>query len=98
LDLLLLFATAIAVEHTTRDRDADAPGDEAALVATVLHATPDTYPHIAALGPDLLSGPGEARLAWGFRALIDGTLHTPTPDSTLRSPAGSRKKPHRNDG
>jgi AcrR family transcriptional regulator len=93
LDLLLLFATAIAAEHTTRDRDVDAPGDEAALVATVLSAAPDTYPHIAALGPDLLSGPGEARLAWGFQVLIDGTIHIRTPDSTLRSPADSGKKP-----
>jgi Major Facilitator Superfamily len=87
LDLLVLFATAIAAEHTTRDKDIDAPNDEAALMTAVLHAPPDTYPHIAALGPDLLSGPGEARLAWGFQVLINGTMNTPTPDPTPPAPA-----------
>jgi AcrR family transcriptional regulator len=93
LDLLLLFATATAAEHTTRDRDVDAPGEEAAQVATVLNAAPDTYPYIAALGADLISGPGETRLAWGFQVLIDGTIHIRTPDSPPHSPARSSKNP-----
>jgi AcrR family transcriptional regulator len=92
LDLLLLFATATAAEHTTRDRDSNAPGDEAAQAATVLNAAPDTYPHIAALGPDLLSGPGETRLAWGFHVLIDGTIHTRTPAPTPHPPTRSNKR------
>ena len=79
-DLLLLYATASAAEHASRDRNPDAPDDEAALAATLLHASAGSYPHIAALGPELLSGPGEARLAWGFHVLIQGTFDTPTPD------------------
>jgi hypothetical protein len=93
--------TAIAAEHTTRGKDIDAPSDEAALITAVLHASPDTYPPIAALGPDLLPGPGEARLAWGFHVLINGTIQTPRRPRTRRhppSPAGPGKNPSRTTG
>jgi len=58
----LRYATAIAAEHATRDRDIDSPSDEAALIAAVPHASPNTYPHIGALGPTC--SPGPAMHAW----------------------------------
>jgi AcrR family transcriptional regulator len=81
LDLLLQFATATAAEHATRDRAIDAQDEQDALAAALRGASSETHPHIAALGTDLLSGSGEARLAWGFHVLINGTLHTPRPDT-----------------
>lgn len=78
-DLLLHFATSTAAEQGTRDRAADARAEEDELAAAVAAATKRTYPHIAALGADLLSGPGEDRLTWGFHVLIGGILATPRP-------------------
>ncbi|GAA4548104.1 TetR/AcrR family transcriptional regulator [Amycolatopsis samaneae] len=79
-DLLLQFATATAAEHAPHDR---APGAEKAdmtTLATVLRTVPAaTHPRIAELGEDLLSGPGEARLDWGFRVLLNGIPRTPRP-------------------
>ena len=79
LDLLLQFATATAAEHATRDRATDAQDEQDALAAALRGASSKTHPHLAALGTELLSGSGQARLAWGFHVLINGTLHTPRP-------------------
>ncbi|WP_158891747.1 TetR/AcrR family transcriptional regulator [Amycolatopsis anabasis] len=76
-DLLLQFATATAAEHATADRAPQEDWD--ALTAAVRGASAETHPRIAALGAELLSGPGEARLEWGFRVLLNGTAHTPRP-------------------
>ncbi|MCU7820687.1 TetR/AcrR family transcriptional regulator [Kitasatospora sp. DSM 101779] len=81
LDLLLQFATATAAEHAPRAGAATGEGTRAeewdALAAALRGATADTRPHLAALGTELLSGSGEQRLAWGFRVLLNGVLHTP---------------------
>lgn len=80
-DLLLQFATATAAEHTAGDKDpADAEGEWAALAAALRGVSGERHPHIAALGSELLSGPGEARVNWGFHVLINGILQTPRPD------------------
>jgi AcrR family transcriptional regulator len=79
LDLLLQFATATAAEQATRNQAIDAQDEETALAATLQGVSGKTHPHIAALGTELLSGPGHARLTWGFHVLINGTLHTPRP-------------------
>ncbi|WP_369251625.1 TetR/AcrR family transcriptional regulator [Streptomyces sp. R41] len=82
IDLLLQFGTATAAEHAAGEKDpADAEGEWAALAAALRDASEDRHPHIAALGTELLSGPGEARLDWGFHVLINGVLHTPRPDT-----------------
>jgi AcrR family transcriptional regulator len=81
LDLLLQFATATAAEQTTRDQAIDAQDEQDALTTALWSASSQTYPHIAALGADLLSGTGSDRLSWGFHVLINGTLHTPRPDT-----------------
>ncbi|WP_405915278.1 TetR/AcrR family transcriptional regulator [Streptomyces sp. NBC_00728] len=82
IDLLLQFATATAAEHSAGEKDqADSEGEWAALAAAVRGASPERHPHIAALGTELLSGPGTARLNWGFHVLINGVLLTPRPDA-----------------
>lgn len=79
-DVLLQVATATAAEQSTRDRRAvDARDDHDALTAALGEASADTYPRIAALGNELLSGTPEARLVWIFHMLLDGALHTPRP-------------------
>ena len=80
-DLLLHFATSTAVEQGTRERAVEAGDEEDALAAALREAPTDTFPHIAALGmEELLSGPGEDRLTWGFGVLINGILQTPRPE------------------
>jgi AcrR family transcriptional regulator len=81
-DLLLQFATATAAEHATGEKDpADARREWDALAAALRGASAATHPHLAALGTGLLSGPGPARLAWGFHVLISGVRHTPRPEA-----------------
>ena len=75
IDLLLLTATANAAEHAVPRSEEDWD----ALTVALRAATPDTYPRIAALGEDLLSGPPPARLSWGLRMLINGIANTPRP-------------------
>jgi AcrR family transcriptional regulator len=76
-DLLLQHATATAAEHTAEDATQD---DWDALTRTLHDVSDRTHPHIAALADDLLSGAPEARLSWGFRALINGIERTAVPD------------------
>jgi AcrR family transcriptional regulator len=78
-DLLVQFATATAAEQATRDHAVDAQDEEDALVVALRGASSQTHPHLAALGLQLMSGPGEARLTWGFHVLINGALQTPRP-------------------
>jgi hypothetical protein len=79
LDLLLEYATTTAAEQGTRRHAIDAQDEEDALAQAIATASPQTHPHIAALGADLLSGPGRDRFAWGFDVLINGLLQTPRP-------------------
>lgn len=78
-DLLLHFATSTAAEQGTRQRAIDADDEQDALVAALRAAPADTFPHIAALGSELLSGEGPDRLRWGFGVLINGIVQTPRP-------------------
>jgi AcrR family transcriptional regulator len=79
-DLLLHFATSTAAEQGTRHRAADADDDQKALAAALREAPALTFPHIAALSAELLSGAGPDRLSWGFRVLINGIVQTPRPE------------------
>ncbi len=78
-DLLLQFATATAAEAATRDQAANAHDDDDTLAAVLRGVSADTHPHLAALGVELLSGPGQDRFQWGFRVLINGALTIPRP-------------------
>ena len=76
IDLLLQLATSTAAEHA----GGDDPEAWDALAAVLRAVKPETYPRIAALGEDLLSGAGPDRSSWGIRALINGVLATPRPE------------------
>ena len=78
-DLLLLYPTAIAVEHSnprTSTQKAEALSD---LGTQLAHTDAARYPHIARLGAALVEGDGSARADWAFDVLLDGIL-------TARSP------------
>ncbi|WP_333770296.1 hypothetical protein [Streptomyces sp. IBSBF 2435] len=78
-DLLLHFATSTAAEQSTREGSAAGADEDDALTVAVLTAFPSTHPHVAALGPELFTGAGEARMTWAFHVLINGILQTPRP-------------------
>jgi AcrR family transcriptional regulator len=71
-DILLHFATSTAAEQGTRHRAAGTEEEEEAVAAVLREASADTFPQIAALGAELMSGEGPDRLIWGFSVLISG--------------------------
>ncbi|MGW8376491.1 TetR/AcrR family transcriptional regulator [Streptomyces sp. ODS28] len=74
-DVLLQVATATAAEHA----GGDGAGPEG-VAAALREAPAASYPRIAALGDDLLSGTPQERVRWAFHMLINGALHTPRTD------------------
>jgi AcrR family transcriptional regulator len=81
-DILLHFATSTAAEQGTRHRAAAAEEEVDALAAALREAPAGTFPQIAALGAELMSGTGPDRLIWGFNVLINGITQTPRPEET----------------
>ncbi|MYW97012.1 TetR/AcrR family transcriptional regulator [Amycolatopsis rubida] len=79
-DLLLLVATASAVEHSTRKDRPDAQRQHDALAETVRGLSPETYPNIAAASENLFSGNADTRSRWAIDALLNGARTTPLPD------------------
>jgi AcrR family transcriptional regulator len=71
-DILLQQATATAAEQGSRNEAVEAQGEEEDLAAAVAEAKQDTYPNIARVREDILSGTGEQRLSWTFATIIDG--------------------------
>ena len=79
LDLLLLYPTAIAVEHgSSTSLKAEGMAELAAQVAV---ADPARYPNVARVGDALLSGDGASRSAWAFDVLLDGILAVRSPSA-----------------
>ncbi len=78
-DLLLLYATSMAVEHGTREANASEEDEFNALTSALRSTSAASHPRIAALGDDLLSGPGPDRLTWGFDVLLNGIPRTRRP-------------------
>ncbi|GHO88092.1 TetR/AcrR family transcriptional regulator [Dictyobacter formicarum] len=76
-DLLLLYATATAVEQSTRQSSSVAADEDSVLVAAITTIDASVYPHIAQLGNELFSGSGPDRFAWGIDVLLSGALSTP---------------------
>jgi hypothetical protein len=74
MDLLLLYPTAVAVEHSVPKTAARAAADLSTLAAQIAAADPVRYPHIAGLGDELISGDGPSRSDWAFHVLVDGIL------------------------
>lgn len=79
-DLLVLYATANAAEHSTRQASSRAAAEFSALTVEIAAADEELYPHIARLRDDLLSG-GPARFQWGLDVFLAGVL------SIRRTPA-----------
>lgn len=75
-DLLLLFATAVAAEQGTRRASLQAAGEDSALAFEIATADPGSYPQIARLGDELLSGTGPDRFDWAVDVLLAGFLRT----------------------
>lgn len=78
-DLLLQYATATAAEHSPADQAAGAQEEWDALAGALRDASDQTHPHVARLAGELVSGRPQDRISWGFRALINGIVHTPVP-------------------
>ena len=74
LDLLLLYPTAIAVEHSTPTSPEQKATEIAALTTNIATAGAARYPHIVALSKPLMSGDGRARTDWALDVLLDGIL------------------------
>ncbi|EWM19381.1 TetR/AcrR family transcriptional regulator [Kutzneria sp. 744] len=77
-DLLMLVATASAVEQGTR-RASGAAADHDLMISALLGASAQTYPNIAAHAVELTGGPAASRSRWMFDVLLSGAFGTPTP-------------------
>jgi hypothetical protein len=81
-DVLLAYCAATAVEHGSPGSDARQAEDFSALAVEIAAVSRGgTHPHVARLGPELLSGLGEDRFTWGLDVLINGVLSNPRPDT-----------------
>ena len=67
-DVLLLHPTALAAEHTARDRERDAARVQAAIARADAHQLPS----IKRLGAALFEGAGPDRFDWTLDVLIAG--------------------------
>ncbi|MBA2679765.1 MAG: TetR/AcrR family transcriptional regulator [Ktedonobacteraceae bacterium] len=76
-DLLLLYATSSAAEHSTRKSSSQAADEDLTLAAVITTVDASMYPHIAQLGDELLSGKGLDRFQWGIDVLLAGALNAP---------------------
>ena len=77
IDILVLYVTAIAAEHS----DGLDPGDpEGAVARAVLGAPEHEYPRVHEAREDVLSGTGEERFAWAIDVLLTGILRVPRPE------------------
>jgi AcrR family transcriptional regulator len=80
-DLLYLYAVAVAAEQSAHNSKAALGQTEAGLLRSVgehYAALPaDRYPMIVAMREQLLAGGGDQRARWGLNVLLNGILHTP---------------------
>jgi AcrR family transcriptional regulator len=76
-DLLLLYATAVAAEHSTRQSSSQAADEDQVLFAAITTADESRYPHVVRLGDALFSGDGMERFAWGIDQVLNGALNPP---------------------
>ncbi len=88
-DLFLLYATAIAAEHGSRDAKHDPANPQGAVARAVRAISASDYPHIHAAREEILSGGGGERVAWAIDVLLTGIL------SGTRAPVAGAKKTRR---
>jgi AcrR family transcriptional regulator len=80
IDLLLQFATSVALEHGTRHQTAGAKEEDAAVAEALRNAASSgQYPAIAAIGEAALTGGAVERYGWAVAVLLDGIAATPIP-------------------
>jgi AcrR family transcriptional regulator len=82
LDLLLLYPTAVAVEHSGPKSASSKAEDFSAMAEKIAEVDAVRYPHVARIGAELVSGSGEARSDWAFDVLLDGILAAASRTST----------------
>jgi AcrR family transcriptional regulator len=79
LDLLLLYPTVVAVEHSSQKSPSKKAEDLSALADQIAEVDAVRYPNVARLGGDLTSGDGSTRSSWAFDVLLDGILAASPP-------------------
>lgn len=84
-DLLLLLATASAVEHGAPRPSSRGHIADLTLALQVAAADARSYPHIARHGDDLVSGTGAERFEWCVDALLAGIRRTRRPAAGQRT-------------
>jgi AcrR family transcriptional regulator len=72
-DLLMLYVTAIAFEHTQRSKDVDPLAHVAGAIGAVSESE---FPRIHRVREALLSG-GKARFSWTLQVMLEGILKVP---------------------
>ena len=72
-DMMLLYVTAIAAEHSGGLDPANPAGAVARAIGAV---SKHDYPRVHASREELLSGDGDERFAWGLEVLVRGVLQT----------------------
>jgi len=78
-DLLLLYPTAVAVEHSGPKSAEEKTEARSALAAQISTVDAARYPHIAPLSAALVSGDGASRSNWALDVLLDGILTADPP-------------------
>jgi AcrR family transcriptional regulator len=78
-DLLTLYVTALAFEHSQRAKDVDPLAHVAGAIGAVSEAE---YPRIHRVREAIMSG-GKARFAWTLRAIVEGILRVPIDEAAL---------------
>jgi AcrR family transcriptional regulator len=76
IDMLTMFATAVAAEHA-HGSDAGAP--DGPVAQAINRAPANEYPRIHAARNEIMSGTGEERFAWSVDVLIHGILSRAQP-------------------
>jgi AcrR family transcriptional regulator len=88
-DLLLLYPTAIAVEHGNPKVSALKAEVLSDLATRLVNIDAASYPHIARLGAVLVGGDGRARADWAYDALLNGILAAGSPAMEEKEQDGS---------
>jgi len=76
-DLLLLYATAVAAEHSPRKSSSQTADEDQVFFATITTVDTSKYPNVTRLGDELFSGSGTERFQWAIDTILNGALNPP---------------------
>jgi AcrR family transcriptional regulator len=71
-DLLVLYATSLAAEHSTRSEQLGRPESESDLTLALSELTPEDHPRLHDLRDTLVAGQPEERFRWGIDVILSG--------------------------